>query len=73
MTDPDPTLTAITLDDHLDIIEAGELLGFIQTWLAHAPPEVYTDLERHAWPSTAADISQELTALSAKLTGQPQP
>lgn len=66
MTDP-------TIDDQLDTIEAGELLGFIDTWLAQAPPAVIADLERYAWPSTLHEVRRDLATLATKLTDPPTP
>jgi hypothetical protein len=53
--------------DSVDVIQAAEALGFIDTWLAQAPPAVITDFERYAWPYTLDELRSDLAALTAKL------
>lgn len=72
MTDP-----TVTVDDHVDIIEASEMLGFLAAWMAQSPPTVAADFERYAWPCSFDQMRQDLAALASKLAGNkptpPQP
>ena len=73
MTHPNQITMTISINDAVDIIHAGELLDFLATWLNHAPPAVTTDLDHYLWPSTTPHIIQNMTELSTKLIGPPDP
>ena len=73
MTRPEQHTLTISIDDAVDIIEAGELLDFLAIWLKNAPPAVTTHLDHYLCPSTTHHILRNMTDLSTKLIGPPDP
>jgi hypothetical protein len=59
-------ITVITMDV-VDVIEAAELVSFIEGWLAHAGPAVVEDFAAFASPYTILELRAELVALAASL------
>ena len=51
----------------VDVIEAAELVSFIEGWLAHAGPAVVEDFAAFASPYTILELRAELVALAASL------
>jgi hypothetical protein len=59
-------ITVITMDV-VDVIEAAELVSFIEGWLAQAGPAVVEDFAAFASPYTILELRAELVALAASL------
>lgn len=50
-----------------DAIEAGELVSFVESWLAQADESVIADFEAFASPYRFVELRAELVALAASL------
>ena len=60
-------MSAVVTIDVVDAIEAAEMVGFVETWLAQADEEVVADFDRFAAPYTILELRAELVALAASL------
>jgi hypothetical protein len=60
-------MSAVVTIDVVDVIEAAELVSFVEGWLAHAGPAVVEDFAGFASPYTILELRAELVALAASL------
>lgn len=59
--------THVVTIDAADAIEAAEMLGFVESWLAQASQSVTSDFAAFAAPYTLVELRAELIALAASL------
>jgi hypothetical protein len=60
-------MNAVVTIDVVDAIEAAEVVGFVEAWLAQADEGVVADFDRFAAPYTILELRAELVALAASL------
>lgn len=60
-------MSAVVTIDVVDAIEAAEVAGFVEAWLAQADEEVVADFAGFASPYTILELRAELVALAASL------